>query len=160
MKSKRIGLFMILFTFSLLMMACSSEDLEAEGSTLSTELYTGIQLIKWNGEDYEKENIDDFSLFLESADQPVFLDFWAQWCPACRMSSSFIESLSKEFDERAYIVKIDVDEKMGLDISQSYAVRGLPTFVLIRDGEEIDRVVGYDKTFEYLISEMIENGIQ
>jgi thioredoxin 2 len=71
---------------------------------------------------------------------PVLVDFWAPWCGPCRMVSPLVEKLGREYAGRLKVVKLNVDE--APDISARYEVQGIPLLVLIRDGQEVDRLVG------------------
>jgi thioredoxin 2 len=71
---------------------------------------------------------------------PVLVDLWAPWCGPCRLVSPLIEQLGRESAGRLKVVKLNVDEAPA--ISARYGVQGIPTLLLIRDGAEIDRMVG------------------
>lgn len=85
-----------------------------------------------NQNNFQKEIIEYQGLAL--------VDFWAQWCGPCRMMSPIIEELFMEFDGRAKIAKVNVDQNYQL--AQEYDVMSLPTFVFFKDGRETDRIVG------------------
>jgi thioredoxin 2 len=74
------------------------------------------------------------------ASVPVLVDFWAPWCGPCRMVSPVVEAMGHEAAGRLKVVKLNVDEAPA--ISERYAIRGIPLLVLIRDGSEVDRLVG------------------
>ena len=69
------------------------------------------------------------------------LDFWAEWCGPCRMISPIIEKLADEYNGKALIGKVNVDHNP--DVAMKYGVRSIPTIVILKDGEEVDRHVGY-----------------
>jgi thioredoxin 2 len=75
-----------------------------------------------------------------TASVPVLVDFWAPWCGPCRMVSPLVESLGKENAGRLKVVKLNVDEAPA--ISARFGVQGIPLLVVIRDGSEVDRLVG------------------
>jgi thioredoxin 2 len=75
-----------------------------------------------------------------SASVPVLVDFWAPWCGPCRMVSPVVEQMGREFAGRLKVVKLNIDETPA--IAARYGVQGIPLLVVIKDGREIDRVVG------------------
>ena len=76
-----------------------------------------------------------------SADVPVVVDFYADWCPPCRMMTPALERLAVEFEGKVTIGKIDVD--VNQDIAIQYGVMAMPTLGLFRGGKMVDRMVGY-----------------
>ena len=74
------------------------------------------------------------------SDKPVLVDFWAEWCGPCRMVGPIIDELSKEFEGKAVVGKIDVDS--NTELSAQYGVRGVPSLILLEDGNEVGRLVG------------------
>ncbi len=72
---------------------------------------------------------------------PVLVDFYADWCPPCRMMTPAVEQLATELDGKVSIGKLDVDANQ--EIAIRYGVSGIPTLGLFRDGKMIDRMVGY-----------------
>src|SRR5262245_15056005 len=70
----------------------------------------------------------------------TLFDFTAKWCPPCRQMEPVLAALEKEYGGRVEVVAIDVDDDPLL--AQQYNVRSTPTFVLVRDGREVGRVIG------------------
>ena len=68
------------------------------------------------------------------------VDFWAEWCGPCRMVGPVVEELSKDYDGRAVIGKVDVDSNPG--ISMKYGIRNIPTLLIFKGGEIVDKQVG------------------
>ena len=74
------------------------------------------------------------------SDKLVVVDFWAEWCGPCRMITPIIEDLAKEYDGKAVIGKVNVDHNAS--ISMKYGVRSIPTILLLKNGEVVDKHVG------------------
>lgn len=70
----------------------------------------------------------------------TLVDFWAEWCGPCKMIAPAIEELAKEYEGRANIGKVDVDE--AGELAQDYGVSSIPTLVVLKDGKEVKRFVG------------------
>ena len=76
---------------------------------------------------------------LKSA-QPVLVDFWAEWCAPCRRLGPTVDALAADFDGRASIGKVNVDENPT--VTMRYSIRGIPTLLLFKNGELVDQIVG------------------
>ena len=70
----------------------------------------------------------------------VMVDFWANWCMPCRMLGPVIEQLAQEYEGKAVIGKVDVDEQG--ELAMRYGVMNIPTVIFFKDGKEIHREVG------------------
>ena len=93
---------------------------------------------------------------LES-DLPVMLDLWAEWCGPCRMIAPILEQLAKEYNGKIKIAKLDVDSNQM--VAAQLGIRGIPTLVIFKDGQEIKRQVGAGPKQIYvrMIEEVLEN---
>ncbi len=89
-------------------------------------------VLELNGENWEREVL--------ASKEPVLVDFWAVWCPPCRMIAPTIASLAQEYAGRVKVAKVNVDENEVL--AARYDVRAIPTLLLFREGAVVDRRVG------------------
>jgi len=74
------------------------------------------------------------------SDKPVLVDFWAEWCGPCRMIAPAVEAVAEAYADKASVVKMNVDENMN--VPQQYGIRGIPTLILFKGGQEQECVVG------------------
>jgi thioredoxin 1 len=72
--------------------------------------------------------------------QPVLVDFWAPWCGPCRMVAPTVEQLAREFQGRAIVGKLNVDENPRT--AQQYQIMGIPALYIFKQGKVVDQMVG------------------
>lgn len=82
-----------------------------------------------------KDNFND-----TIANGVTLVDFWAEWCGPCRMQLPILEEVSEEIGEKATVGKINVDHE--LELAQRFGVQSIPTLILFKDGEIVDKMVG------------------
>ncbi|ANW96268.1 thioredoxin [Wenyingzhuangia fucanilytica] len=74
------------------------------------------------------------------SDKPVLVDFWAAWCGPCRMVAPIIDELTAEYEGKAVVGKVDVDANQ--EFAAKYGVRNIPTVLVFKGGEVVDKQVG------------------
>ena len=82
----------------------------------------------------------NFEEVVLKSSKPVMVDFWAEWCGPCRMLGPIIEELSKEYDGKAVVGKVDVDSNQ--EFAAKFGVRNIPTVLTFNNGELVNRQVG------------------
>ena len=84
--------------------------------------------------------LNDSTFASSTASGVSLVDFWAVWCGPCRMIAPTVEELATDYDGKATIAKVDVDEAPGL--AEQFGVSSIPTILLLKDGVEVKRFVG------------------
>ena len=83
---------------------------------------------------------ESFKQDVLQAPGPVLVDFWAEWCGPCRMVAPILDDLAKEYGDKLTVAKVNIDENPMTP--NEYAVRGIPTMLLFKDGKLVDTKVG------------------
>jgi thioredoxin 1 len=86
--------------------------------------------------------ITDASFKSEVADSPipVLVDFWAPWCGPCKMIAPVLEEIAQEYEGKAKIVKINIDDNQNTPAQ--FGVRSIPTLILFKNGNEVEKIIG------------------
>ncbi len=99
-----------------------------------------MDLIKLNSDNFEEEVL--------KSEEPVVVDFWAPWCGPCRVLGPVIEELAEELKGKAKVAKLNVDDNQQL--AAEYEVRGIPTVIVFKNGQPVERIVGIQPKEKYL----------
>ena len=85
-------------------------------------------------------NDNEFEGTVLESEVPVIVDFWAPWCGPCHMVAPILDEVAKEYSGKVIVAKVNTDENPNW--ATQYGVRGIPTMLFIKGGEEVDRQVG------------------
>ena len=86
-------------------------------------------------------NSEEFNNLVENTEGIAVVDFFATWCGPCKMLAPVFQEVGNEFEEKADFYKVDIDE--SLDIARQFSVSTVPTVIIFRNGEPIERLVGF-----------------
>ncbi len=84
---------------------------------------------------------DTFEKVVLSAELPTIVDFWAVWCGPCKMIAPVLEDIADEYEGQLQIAKLDVDHNN--QSAMQYGVMSIPTLILFKDGQPVERIVGF-----------------
>lgn len=95
----------------------------------------------------------NFEKAVTESGKPVLIDFFATWCAPCRMLNPILEDINEELNKEVDIYKLNIDD--SLEIAKQYNVLSVPTIVLFKNGEEVDRLIGLRQKSQ--IKELLSN---
>lgn len=84
---------------------------------------------------------NSFQSEVVESQEPVLVDFWAEWCGPCRMIAPVLEKIADDYAGSLKIAKLDVDNNQ--QSAQKFGVQSIPTMILFKDGKEVERLIGY-----------------
>jgi thioredoxin 1 len=82
----------------------------------------------------------NFDEVVMKSDKPVLIDFWAVWCGPCRMVAPFVEQLAVEYEGKAIVGKVDVDNNP--QVAMQFGIMSIPTLLIINNGKVVDKQIG------------------
>lgn len=82
----------------------------------------------------------DFDERVLASEQPVVIDFWADWCAPCHRVAPIVDEIAERYQGRAIVAKVNVEEEP--ELARAHGIRSIPTFLFVRDGEVVDRAAG------------------
>lgn len=83
---------------------------------------------------------ENFEEQVMEARVPVLIDFWANWCGPCKMMTPVVDRIAEEMGVNAKVCKVNIDEQR--ELAGKYNVMSIPTFILFKDGKEVNRIIG------------------
>lgn len=91
-------------------------------------------------------NKNNFEIEVLQSKILVIVDFWAEWCGPCKMMAPIFEEVSKEFTGKIKFAKVNTEK--APELAEEYGITGIPCLIVFNDGEEVDRIVGFNMKSE------------
>ncbi len=89
---------------------------------------------------------ENFADEVKGSEQPVLVDFWAEWCGPCKMIAPLVDEIAEEYDGSLRVGKLDADAHQ--QVLMDYGIMGIPTLILFKGGEPVVRITGYQPKYK------------
>ena len=117
-----------------------SEAPDSDGRRSSPGMIPDLEVGRMAGDSTKVFTDQNFEEEVLKSDRPVLVDFWAEWCAPCRMVAPAVEAIALEYDGRAKIGKLNVDENQS--VMGRYNIRSIPTLLIFKNGQIQEQIVG------------------
>lgn len=100
---------------------------------------------------------DNFEDIVLGSDLPVMVDFWAEWCGPCKAAGPIIDDIAEDYVDHLVVGKVNIDEEV--ELARRYDVMSIPTVIVFKDGEEVERKIGFGgrEGYESLVRKYLQN---
>lgn len=130
---------------ALLLTSCSGGAAKTEAGVTQLTVESGA---------VKEIGVADFTTAVKESPLPVLVDFYATWCPPCKASAPFIESLAETYEGRLTILRVDTDKAQAL--ASSFGIQSIPTFFLVDGGTIQGKLVGYASSMDQDFYDLID----
>jgi thioredoxin 1 len=112
----------------------------SESSRFGDTLRTALENHRMSSELIKHITDDSFSSDVLQSDVPVLVDYWAEWCGPCKMIAPILDEMSKDYDGRLQIAKMNVDDNR--EVPSKFGIRGIPTLMIFKGGQKVAEITG------------------
>jgi len=143
---------------ALLLVAVATLSLASCASPAATNGQKVVTQLTVENGTVKESPVADFQKTVTGSEIPVFVDFFATWCPPCKASAPFIEKLAGEYDGRVLFLRVDTDQATAL--ASSFNVRSIPTFYMIVGGKIQGSLAGYADSMQQDFYDLVDGTLK